>query len=178
MALTQGIRRGILLAWLLVITAVVVPVVIRMAGPATGPGIAIVHSDGSEHLIHLPQMKRLPSLTRKGIYQNQFGNWRDEGIYTGVLLSDLVGKDTDFTGIRVVATDGYEVTIDRTRVVDPDYPVVLAYAFDGVEVPTWTDGFRIAVLPEDGSVGNEEYHAVSAGSYWVKNVARLVLLSD
>lgn len=178
MALTQGIRRGVLVAWLLVIAAVVIPVVVRMASPAPGPGIVLVRADGSERAIHLAQVKRLPALTRKGTYQNQFGNWRDEGVYTGVLLSDLVGKDTDFTGIRVVATDGYEVTIDRARVLDPDYPVVLAYAFDGQEVPAWSDGFRTAVLPEDGSVSNKEYHAVSAGSYWVKNVARLVLLSD
>jgi len=30
-------------------------------------------------------------------------------------------------------------------------------------------------LPLDGNVSNEEYNALSAGSYWVKNVDRLVL---
>jgi len=178
MAVIGAIRRGVLLAWLLVIAAVVVPVVVRMAGPTPGPGVVIVGIDGSERSVLLAQMKRLPALTREGTYQNQFGNWRDKGIYTGVFLTDLIGDTADFSGIRAVATDGYEVTIDRDRVLDRDYPVVLAYAFDGQEVPTWADGFRIAVLPEDGAVSNEEYHAVSAGSYWVKNVARLVLLSD
>ena len=33
MAVIGAIRRGVLLAWLLVIAAVVVPVVVRMAGP-------------------------------------------------------------------------------------------------------------------------------------------------
>jgi hypothetical protein len=52
---------------------------------------------------------------------------------------------------------------------------VLSYAFDGVPVPTWSDGFRIVVLPLDGRVSNEEAQAVSAGSYWVRNVARIVI---
>jgi hypothetical protein len=67
------------------------------------------------------------------------------------------------------------VTIERARVEDEEYPMVLAYAFNGVEVPAWTDGFRIVVLPEDGRISNEEYAATSAGSYWVKNVVRLTL---
>jgi len=51
--------------------------------------------------------------------------------------------------------------------------VVLAYALDGVEPPTWEDGLRIAVLPED--VSNAEYRADSAGAFWVKNVIRIVI---
>ncbi len=166
MALAGGLRRGVLIAWLLLIVAVVVPVLIRMNSPAPGPTIILVTTDGAECSISLAQMKRLPALSRKGTYQNQLGNWCDEGVYTGVLLTDLLGKDVAFTGVRVVASDGYEVTIDRLRILDPNYPVVLAYAFNGEEVPTWGDDFRIAVLPGDGSVSNEEYHAASAGSCW------------
>ena len=54
--------------------------------------------------------------------------------------------------------------------------MILAYAYDGVEVPSWEMGFRIAVLPEDGNVGNEEYGATSAGSFWVMNVEQIVLI--
>ena len=75
----------------------------------------------------------------------------------------------------VIANDGYTIEVERCRVEDPDYPMILAYAYDGVEVPSWEMGFRIAVLPEDGTVSNEEYGVESAGSYWVKNVVRLVL---
>jgi hypothetical protein len=91
-----------------------------------------------------------------------------------VRLADLIG-DADYETIDVVARDGYRVSIERRRVEDPDYPVVLAYAKDGVAVPTWEDGFRIAVLPVDGRVSNEEYDAGSAGSYWVKKANRIVL---
>ncbi len=178
MAVTARIRRDYLIAWLLLIVAIVVPTIVRINSSAPGPAIVVVTAQGKERTVSLARMKEMPTLARKGTYQNQFGNWRDEGVYTGVLISDLVGKDADFDTIRVVATDGYEVTLDRARVLDPAYPVVIAYAFDGKEVPAWSDGFRIAVLPEDGAVSNEEYNAVSAGSFWVKNVARLILLTD
>lgn len=61
------------------------------------------------------------------------------------------------------------------RLYDPDYLVVLAYALGGVEPPAWEDGLRIAVLPEDGDVSNAEYRTDSAGAFWVKNVARIVI---
>jgi len=75
----------------------------------------------------------------------------------------------------VAADDGYTVVIERARLEDPDYPVVLAFEMDGVSVPEWEDGYRIAVLPEDGSVSNEEFGVESAGSFWVKNVVRITL---
>jgi len=120
-------------------------------------------------------MKRLPALTREGTYQNQFGNWGDPGIYTGVLLTDLIDSEAPYAAILVQAADGYEVAIERERVGGPDYPMILAYAFNGVEVPDWEMGYRIAVLPEDGNVSNEEYGVPSAGSFWVKNVVRVIL---
>jgi hypothetical protein len=123
----------------------------------------------------LDRLKSFPALSRRGTYQNQYGNWRDEGIYTGVRLVDLIGEEAEYERIRVVAEDGYEVQIERWRVEDPGYPIVLAYAFEGQETPAWLDGPRIAVLPEDGTVGNEEYGVDSAGSYWVKSVERIIL---
>ena len=163
------------MAWLLLIAAVTLPLVIRTASQATGPAITIVGVDGRRQTIALEEMKRLPTLARRSVYQNQYGNWRDEGVYAGVRLVDLVGEDDDYTTIRAVAEDGYAVTIERARVEDPEFPMVLAYAFDGLEVPGWADGFRIVVLPEGGRVGNEAYGVESAGSYWVKNVERIVL---
>ncbi len=178
MAVTGRLRRGYLIAFLLLVAAIVVPTIVRMNIPTRGPAIILVSPQGEERSVDLKRMQGMHVLTRRGIYQNQFGNWRDEGIYTGVLLSDLIGRDVDFKSVRVVASDGYEVKIDRARVLDPAYPMVLAYAFDGKDVPAWPDGFRIAVLPDDGAVSNEEYNAVSAGSFWVKNVERLILSAD
>lgn len=175
MAVKRRVRRGYLLAWLALIVAIVVPTLVRVSRGGTGPSVAVVSVDGATRTVSLDQMKQLSTLSRYCVYQNQYGNWRDEGVYTGVLLTDLIGETDDYEAVRIVASDGYEGTVARARLEDSDYPMVLAYAFDGVEVPGWADGFRIAVLPEDGDVSNEEYGVESAGSYWVKNVERIEL---
>ena len=56
-----------------------------------------------------------------------------------------------------------------------DFRVAMAFRMDEVDVPEWEDGFRIAILPEDGRVSNDEYGVESAGSYWVMRVSRLIL---
>lgn len=175
MAVGFGIRRSYLILFLLLVVAVVVPVLIRFVTHTNGPQIELIFTDGRARTVTLAQMKRLPALVRKGTYQNQFGNWGDPGIYTGVLLTDLIDSEAPYTAILVQAADGYEVAIERGRLEDPSYPMVLAYAFNGVEVPDWEMGYRIAVLPEDGNVSNEEYGVPSAGSFWVKNVVKLIL---
>jgi len=172
----RGFRWVYLVVFLLLVIAIVTPVIVRFVLLSHEPAIEITHPDGRRRMIPLSQMKRLPTLTRTGIYQNQFGNWRDEGVYTGVRLTDLVGTGTEYEAIRVIAGDGYTIEVERYRVEDADYPMILAYAYDGVEVPSWKMGFRIAVLPEDGNVGNEEYGVASAGSFWVKNVEQIVLI--
>jgi hypothetical protein len=175
MAIGFGIRRGYLILFILLVVAVVVPVLIRFVTHTNGPQIELIFTDGRTRTVTLAQMKRLPTLTREGTYQNQFGNWGDPGIYTGVRLTDLIGSEAPYTAILVQATDGYEMSIEQDRVKNEDYPMILAYAFDGIEVPAWEMGFRIAVLPEDGNVSNEEYGVTSAGSFWVKNVVRVIL---
>ncbi len=170
----QNVRRGMLLRLIILTVAVAAPLVVRWALSPRGPAVEIVLPSGTTRTLTLAALSRLPTLTRQGEYQNQFGNWRDAGSYAGVRLTDLIGE-VDYETIDIVARDGYRVSIERARVENPEYPVVLAYEKDGIAVPAWEDGFRIAVLPEDGRVSNEEYNAVSAGSYWVKNVARLIM---
>ena len=170
----KGVRRGMLVG-LLVLTAVLAAgLAIRWALEPRGPALQIVLLTGEERRVSLSQLLRFSAFTRRGEYQNQYGNWLDAGTYTGVLLRDLLGA-ANYDRIDIVAADGYRVTIDHARIEDQEYPIVLAYAFNGVEVPEWSDGFRIVVLPEDGRVSNEEYRTTSAGSYWVKSVVRLTL---
>jgi len=161
-------------AFVLLISACVAPLVVRSLLPKAGPFIEIVNPDGGVRAISLAEMKTMSILTRGGSYQNQYGNWRDQGTYSGVLLSDLI-EDYDYASLEIVAEDGYRVTIDRWRIEDSDYPMVLAFRMDGVDVPDWEDGFRIAVLPEDGSVSNADYDVESAGSHWVTRVNWLIL---
>jgi len=174
-AVGKGTGRAYLVAFFLLVIAIVTPVLVRIALHPQGPAVEIISSDGHRQTITLSQMKRLPVLKRKGAYQNQFGNWRDEGVYSGVRLTDLIGSDANYAAICVIASDGYEIEIEQHRIEDPDYPMILAYALNGVEVPSWEPGFRIAVLPEDGAVSNEEYGVSSAGSYWVSNVTKITL---
>ena len=176
MVVVRGFRRVYFVVFLFLVIAIVTPVIVRLVVLSHEPAIEIAYSDGRRRMITLSQMKRLPSLTRTGTYQNQFGSWRDEGVYTGVQLIDLVGTGAEYEAIRVIAGDGYTIEVERYRVEDAGYPMILAYAYDDVEVPLWEMGFRIAVLPEDGNVGNEEYGASSAGSFWVKNVEQIVLI--
>jgi hypothetical protein len=163
------------LAFVLLIAASMTPLIVQSLRSDTGPFIEIVDVVGGSRTINLSEMKEMSVLTREGIYQNQYGNWRDDGTYSGVLLMDLIGN-VSYGTIDVVADDGYRVTIERARVEDVDYPMILAYRMDDAEVPDWTDGFRIAVLPEDGGVSNADYGVESAGGYWVKCVVQLILM--
>jgi hypothetical protein len=162
------------LAFVLLIAACITPLVIRSLLPEMEPSIEIVDVGGGIRTIALSEMKKMPVLTREGSYQNQYGNWRDQGTYSGVLLADLIG-DRIYTSLDVMAEDGYRVTVDRSRVEGFDYPMILAFGVDEIEVPDWEDGFRVAVLPEDGGVSNADYGVESAGSYWVRRVLRLIL---
>lgn len=176
MAVTRRWSRqtGARLAFFLLIAACIAPLVVRSLLPKDGPSIHIVEPSGDVRTITLSKMKKMQILTREGSYQNQYGNWHDYGTYSGVLLTDLIG-DHAYEALDVVAEDGYRVTADRSRIEDSDYPMILAFRMDGIEIPDWEDGFRIAVLPTDGGVSNVDYGVESAGSYWVKRVSQLIL---
>ena len=175
MVLKTKVERRYLGAFLFLAAALVLAFAVRLATYSRLPSVDLVTPAGKHREVSLVQLADLPVLTRAGIYQNQYGNWRDEGVYTGVRLTDLIGPEADYKALLVEAVDSYTIEIERKRVEDPDYPMVLAYAYNGVRVPNWKDGFRIAVLPEDGAVSNEEYGVTSAGGYWVRNVIKITL---
>ena len=164
-----------LAVFLSAILAVVAPVVVRSLLPGEPVLIEIETSGGRVLQLTRSDVDRLPRFEREGEVQNQFGNWRDKGWYVGVRLSELPGFDTDFEHVLAIASDGYRVEIDRERVEDDVYPMILALSFDGLTIPSWEDGPRIVVLPEDGRVSNEEAGLPSAGSLWIKNVTQLIL---
>lgn len=170
----RTLQRAARVAFILLIAAVVAPLVLQSFRSETGPSIEIVDAVGGVRSISLSKMKSMSVLTRAGSYQNQYGNWRDAGVYSGVLLRDLIGEAA-YGSIDAVADDGYRVTIERDRVENVGFPMILAFRMDDAEVPAWKEGFRIAVLPEDGSVSNDDYGVESAGGYWVKGVVQLIL---
>lgn len=176
--MSPRVRRGPLFAFVFVLAALLVSFLLRVAQMPEGPALTVVAGDGHARTLHLADLRRMPSLTRAGSYQNQYGNWGGAGVYTGVLLVDLLGSMEDGDEVVVRGADGYEVALDRARVGDSEYPVVVAYAVDGILVPSWKDGFRLVVLPEDGGVSNAEYGAASAGSFWVTCIVRISLLRE
>jgi hypothetical protein len=177
MALKRSWNRERIARWAFVglALACLLPVIVRTLVSDRGPFVDIEFSEGTTRTVSLQDMKAGDVLRRQGEYQNQYGNWRDPGVYAGVLVSTLL-EAGDYSAVEVVAEDGYRMTIERERIENPEYPLVLAFSMDGIDAPQWEDGFRIAVLPEDGRVSNEEYDAISAGSYWVKNVVQLIVL--
>ncbi len=171
----KNLRRGMVLGLVLLTLAVVTPLAVRWATAPAGPSLWIELPNGVEKRVGLADLRRLAQISRRGEVQNQFGNWRDGGTYTGALLADVL-RGIPYASIDVVAADGYRMAVDRARVESEEYPMVVAYALDGLLVPTWVDGFRIVVLPDHGRVSNEDYGVLSAGSFWVKNVVRIVPL--
>ena len=168
-----GIRRGPLAAFALLTVAVVAGFVLRRALAPRIPGIEIVDLRGEVRFITLREIRSHDGIERRGSYQNQFGNWGGDAVYSGVRLRDLLPEGPE--GVAVIAADGYEVRFTIEQVSDDAYPVALVLCVDGICMPDLDEGFRIAVLPEDGGVSNQEYGVDSAGSYWVRDVVRLQL---
>jgi len=169
----KNVRRRYVVGLVLLCVMVVSPLVLRMTLSSEPPILWVVSASGERGLT-MEDLERLPQIERRGTYQNQFSNWRDEGIYRGPRLAAILGDDAFDTAV-IIASDGYRMEIPRVRVEDESHPMIVAITMDGRHPPAWADGPRIAVLPEDGDISNEEYDAVSAGSYWVKNVARIEL---
>ena len=171
----HGVRPRVLAVFLVGILAVVAPVIVRSWMHVEPALIEVETLNGRIYSLTQSDLDRLPGFEREGEVQNQFGNWRDKGLYSGVRLLDLPGFDGDYVSIIAFASDGYRVEIDRWRIEDASYPMVLALTLDGLAAPDWEDGPRIVVLPDDGRVSNEEAGLSSAGSLWIKNVTRLIL---
>ena len=111
----QNVRRGMVLGLVILAVAVAVPLAVRWALSPKGPAIEVTLPSGAARTVTLAALRRFPVLTRQGEYQNQFGNWRDAGTYSGVRLTELLGG-IDYEAVDVVAQDGYRVTIDRSRI--------------------------------------------------------------
>ncbi len=126
-------------------------------------------------------------------YQNRFNNWRGLGTYGGVPLDelvDLVGGMEPGDFMTVIASDGYTQNLSYSQVyaegdcLEIQGRAILAYKYNGTQVPDWADGPCIAVLPDDEAFSNDDFNATtssapefasstSAGSIWVKNVERI-----
>ncbi|TFG31153.1 hypothetical protein EU528_06940 [Candidatus Thorarchaeota archaeon] len=143
--------------------------------------------------VTLSEMLLLDTISRNSSYQNTYGNVGGIGIYTGVRVAsllDLIGGMNNSQTLRVVAEDGYSQSFNRSKVYpnetihDIQGDMILAYQYEGLTIPDYEDGFRLAFLPEDGYYSNEDANATTdpnpaaAGPQWVSNVVRLELLEN
>lgn len=155
--------------------------------------VEVVGSNGVSQNVTLSDMMLMDIVSGNSSYQNTYGNVRGVGAYKGVKISDLVdlvgGMDEGYV-VRIVAVDGYSQTFERSKA----YPnltiwnlqgdMILAYEYDGLAMPEYEDGFRLAFMPEDGYYSNADANATTepnpsaAGPQWVSNVARIEILEN
>jgi 3',5'-cyclic AMP phosphodiesterase CpdA len=152
----------------------------------------------SSILLSLDDLKQLPYREAFSSFQNQFGNWRGQGVYRGVKISDLidlVGGMSVTDTLTARAYDGYSHSYSYHNV----YPneswqelqgdMILAYQYNGTEVPEWDTGLRIVMLAPDGAYSNEDCLTTSArgmgcnvyysgGARWVRYVARIEVIVE
>lgn len=128
-------------------------------------------------------------------FQNKFGNWRGQGIYKGVRVSDLLGLVDGISqddNVTIYSTDGYNQTYCYNNVYNAwsntslQGEMILAYSYNGTMMLEWENGPMIVFLPPDGAYSNQDcldtscpeqgcHIYPSAGSRWVKNVTKIVV---
>lgn len=125
-------------------------------------------------------------------FQNQFNNWRGQGIYEGIAIStliELVGGMTANDTLVVMSFDGYFQEFNYSNVYpnacwsEIQGPMVLAYEYNETRVLDWADGMRLVMIPPDGAYSNMDAtltsstSVVSAGSRWVRFVSFLEVVA-
>jgi predicted phosphodiesterase len=141
--------------------------------------------------LSLDDLLQMTALSGFSSFQNQYDNWRGQGIYEGIAVStllDLVGGMTVNDTLRVMAYDGYYQEFSYFNVypnaswTEIQGPMVLAYSYNGTRVLDWADGMRLVMLPSDGAYSNEDANltsfspVASAGSRWVRFVSYLEVI--
>ncbi len=155
------------------------------------PEVNLTGRDGISVNVTLTEMTEMSTITRTGSYQNSYGNVRGVGVYTGVLISDLlelVGGMLEDDSVRITASDGYSQTFEYGKVYpnatawDIQGDMVLAYGYNDTIVPDYERGYQLIFLPEDGYYSNADANATTdpdpyaAGPQCVSNIVEIKVL--
>jgi predicted phosphodiesterase len=170
---------------------------VTLDSPSVERDMILVRGIDEDVTLSLDDLLAMPITEGISSFQNQYDNWRGQGTYRGVQLSDLlnlVGGMTVSDRLRVTSNDGYEQYFSYWNV----YPnaswqsiqgdMILAFAFNGSLVPEWSDGMRLAMMPSDEGYSNDDCQATSApgmgwhvypsaGSRWVRYVETIEVVS-
>jgi len=138
----------------------------------------------------LLQMDRVSGFSS---FQNQYDNWRGQGDYSGVAISDLielVGGIAINDTLIVRSFDGYAQEFGYSNLypnatwAEIQGPMILAYSYNDTLVLDWTDGMRLVMIPSDGGYSNldaiqtsESNDVISAGARWVRFVSSIEVIS-
>jgi len=133
--------------------------------PGTNPKteLTVLGVNGVSKEFTLTELKDLTNISGTSEYQNSFGNYRDKGIYRGVPISvfaESVGGIQKGDILVVTSEDNYtqiypyENIFPSTEWEAIQGTMILAYEFNGTQIPDWNAGLRIAFIPADGQYSN------------------------
>lgn len=165
---------------------------ILLGSPVIPRDTVAIRSFSDDVTLSLNDLLQMVSIQGFSSFQNQYDNWRGQGIYQGIAIStliDLVGGMKENDTLVVMSFDGYYQEFSYWNVypnaswIEIQGPMILAYEYNGTQVLDWADGMRLVMIPPDGAYSNldatltSSIPVVSAGSRWVRFVSFLEVVS-
>jgi len=165
---------------------------IVLGSPTIPRDTVVLRSASDDVTLSLSDLLQMAPTEGFSSFQNQFDNWRGQGIYGGITVSTLIelvgGMGTNDT-LVVTSFDGYFQEFSYSNVypnaswTELQGPMILAYEYNGTRVLDWTDGMRLVMIPPDGAYSNTDATltsstpVVSAGSRWIRFVSFLEVVA-
>ena len=139
-----------------------------------GPTVLLVSVDGTARTVVLDTLDEDLRVTCDGVFPGGAESVLEPHRYTGIPLLDLIDR-AEFQGLRLVATDGEAVAIDRDRLEAASPLLLLAYARDGVRPPQWLDGPQLVVLNVADDPDADLPRGTDVDSLWAVSYTHLTL---
>jgi predicted phosphodiesterase len=161
---------------------------VLLGSPIIPRDSVVVRGASEDVTLSLNDLLQMVPIQGFSSFQNQYDNWRGQGVYEGIAISaliELIGGMTVNDTLIVQSFDGYFQEYSYSNVypnsswANIQGPMILAYEYNGTQVLDWADGMRLVMVPPDGAYSNEDAiltsstSAVSAGSRWVRFVSIL-----
>ena len=161
--------------------------------PTLSRDIVAVRGLVEDVTLSLDDLLQMDVVSGYSSFQNQYDNWRGNGTYTGIAISELVelvGGMTINDTLVIRSFDGYAQEFSYSNVypnatwAEIQGPMVLAYTYNETSVLDWADGMRLVMIPPDGEYSNtdaiqtsESGDVISAGARWIRFVSLIEVIS-
>jgi len=166
---------------------------VLLDSPSLPRDLVVIKGLSEDVTLSLEDLLEMETITGFSSFQNQYDNWRGQGIYSGVAISDLielVGGMTTNDTLIVRAFDGYAQEFGYANIypnatwAEIQGPMILAYSYNDTLVLDWTDGMRLVMMPSDGGYSNLDAtqtsvsgDVISGGTLWVRFVSSIEVIS-